>query len=166
MEKTSIAIAFKGGEMTVLATGDVDGVLAAYRKAELDPTNDFVGMLRKPIWYKRNTPSRNKARHEEALKATEKQEVEESKSESNESAAEARAEVDRIYAEKVEADRLQAERDEQTLKLNIELAEMEAKERAQQQAADDARMQAAQDSVVEVAPSTEMEKAARKSKKK
>jgi hypothetical protein len=164
MEKTSIALAWKNGEMKILATGDADSVLAAYREAELDQTNDFVGMLRKPVWYKRNTPARNKARHEESLKVIEKDEVDASRSESQEIAAKAKADADLAYEAKVEADRLEAERIEEQMKLNQGLAEMEQKERDQQAAADDERMFAAQESIVEVSPSTEMERAAKKKK--
>lgn len=166
MEKISIALAWKNGEMNILAAGSADEALAAYREAELDETNDFVGMLRKPVWYKRNTPARNKARAEEALRVIETVEVDASRAESVEAAKAAQAEADLAYETEKEAERLQAERVEDQLKLNQELAAMEQKERDQQAAADDQKMLAAQESIVEVSPSTEMEKAASKSKKK
>jgi hypothetical protein len=164
MEKTSIALAWKNGEMTILATGDADAVLAAYRKAEQDESNDFVGMLRKPQWYKRNTPSRNKVRHEESLKLAELRDVEDSSEEAKAAAEKAHQEALAEYEAKIEMERLEAIREAAQARLNETLAKMEETERAQQAAKDDENLALAEASVVEVAPSTEMEKAAKKKK--
>lgn len=166
MEKTNIALAWKNGEMTILAVGGVDEVLAAYREAEKDESNDFVGMLRKPVWYKRNTPSRNKVRHERSLQDAEVAEVIDIRAESIEEARKAREEAELVYATELEAARLQAERDEAQLKLNQELAAAEEKERAAQAAKDDEQLQAAEESIVEPAPTAEQEARAKGGKKK
>ena len=165
MEKISIAVAFKGGEVTILKVGTPDEALAAYREAELDVANDFVGMLRKPVWYKRNTPARNKVRESERQMKTEVAEVEESRAESLAAAKIALKEAELAYEIEKEAERLQAERDENQLALNLKVAAMEAKERAQGEALEDEKMFAAQESITKVAPSAESEKSAKKKKK-
>lgn len=167
MEKTSIAIAFKGGKMTILATGNVDEVLAAYREAEQDSSNEFVGMLRKPVWYKRNTPARNKVRHEQSLRSAEGAEVLESRSTSQKVAAQAESDIAAELAAKEDEARLKAEREKAQGNLNANLASMEESERNQRAAAAEEEARLAEESVTEVSPSTEMEKhASKKSGKK
>lgn len=56
MEKTSLVIGFNGGKATIVACGDVDTCFDAYRK-EIDGNNfEFIGLLRKPEWYRRGKP--------------------------------------------------------------------------------------------------------------
>lgn len=165
MEKTSIAVSFKGGIMKVLATGGVDEVLAAYREAEKDDTLDFVGMLRKPMWYKRNTPARNKVRHAQALRDAELRDVADSREASVKAKAEAYVEAKSQREAKDEEASLQAERDRVQDELNQNLAQMEEKERAQRAASAEETARLAEESITEVSPSTEMEKRGKKGKK-
>jgi len=66
MEKTSLVIGFNGGKATVITCGDVDECSASYRK-EIDSDKfEFVGMLRKPSWYKRGKPGLVQKQKEEA----------------------------------------------------------------------------------------------------
>ena len=66
MEKTSLVIGFSGGKATVIACGSVDECSAAYRK-EIDADKfEFVGLLRKPAWYKRGKPGLVQKQKEEA----------------------------------------------------------------------------------------------------
>ena len=64
MKKVIIAVGWKDGECKVLAEGSDAEVLAAYKEAAADPSYDDVGMLRKPRWYKYNSPARNKIRED------------------------------------------------------------------------------------------------------
>ena len=66
MEKTSLVIGFNDGKATVIARGSVDECSAAYRK-EIDADKfEFVGLLRKPTWYKRGKPGLVQKQKEDA----------------------------------------------------------------------------------------------------
>ena len=157
MEKISIAVGFKNGTPEILKEGKVDEVLVAYREAELDDSFDFVGMLRKPTWYKRNTPKLNKEREEARRRDAEKQEVAVSSADSAEALAESEAQAKAAAQAAKEEDERAAERFAAQSELDAEIAKMEAADRAAFEAEEDERSLATAESIVEPAPSAEEE---------
>lgn len=158
MEKINIAVGFRNGEAEILKQGGVDEVLVAYREAELDESFEFVGMLRKPTWYKRNTPKLNAEREAERKIAAEQAEVINSRVELDAEIADAKRAADAI----AEANRIEAEAHEAALaeqaRLNAEIEKMQREEQESEQAALDAKAlasaEAAQDNL---APTAEEE---------
>lgn len=109
MEKINIAIGYKAGKTTIIAEGGVQEVLDAYNEAKKDESWDFVGMLRKPRWYKRATPKRS-------LELT----VQRAKAEAERSRLEAE------YAKQEEA-RIEAKLEEMRKQKELEAAKAELK---------------------------------------
>jgi hypothetical protein len=157
MEKISIAVGFKDGIPEILKEGKVDEVLAAYREAELDDSFDFVGMLRKPVWYKRNTPKINKEREAERRKQAERNEVETSGIESAQALSESESQAKAAAQAAKDEDDRAAERFKEQSELNARIAKMEAADRAAFEAEEDERSLATAESIVDVAPSAEEE---------
>lgn len=167
MEKTSIAIAFKGSKMEVLKVGEVPEVLDAYNEAKGDESYDFVGMLRKPRWYKRATPKRSreltlqrrKNEEERAKREAEYAAQEEARLEARIKELREQQEIESAKASLKKEDAKKAN----DLK-NEKLKEMEEKER-QSKIEEQLENQISIESDKGLSPSTEEEKASAPAKK-
>ena len=86
MEKTNIVIGFKKEDdpnPDIVFCGDVDGCKKAYHDALHGDKYHFVGMLRKPVWFKRGKPPRVQAERDEAHRQLEDELVRQKKNEEN-----------------------------------------------------------------------------------